>query len=291
MKISVFYEHIEKACEQTKKPLEEVLEHVKKSGIDGIEMDYDMLSSEDDEQSILTSLKKAGLVISSIYGFCHLDSDPEEQKCLDVIDQAAKNGCSRVLLVPGFFSEADAKIFGESADDWEKTVAFMQSNQVVQNIMAGLRRAVAYAKENNVIVTLEDFDSTLSPSSRSNALKWFMEQVPGLCWTLDAGNFAYSSENILDAYEVLRTYTAHVHCKDRGTENPTSNGITGTYNKGLRPVSAGDGYIPLDSILSYLKRDGYEGWLAVEQFGLENQYDGIVRSAEYLMKGEFNTWR
>ena len=36
MKISVFYEHIEKACEQTKKPLEEVLEHVKKSGIDGI---------------------------------------------------------------------------------------------------------------------------------------------------------------------------------------------------------------------------------------------------------------
>ena len=203
MKISVFYEHIEKACEQTKKPLEEVLEHVKKSGIDGIEMDYDMLSSEDDEQSILTSLKKAGLVISSIYGFCHLDSDPEEQKCLDVIDQAAKNGCSRVLLVPGFFSEADAKIFGESADDWEKTVAFMQSNQVVQNIMAGLRRAVAYAKENNVIVTLEDFDSTLSPSSRINALKWFMEQVPGLCWTLDAGNFAYSSENILDAYEDL----------------------------------------------------------------------------------------
>ena len=47
MKISVFYEHIEKACEQTKKPLEEVLAHVKKSGIDGIEMDYDMLSSND----------------------------------------------------------------------------------------------------------------------------------------------------------------------------------------------------------------------------------------------------
>ena len=52
-----------------------------------------------------------------------------------------------MLLVPGFFSEADAKIFGESADDWEKTVAFMQSNQVVQNIMAGLRRAVAMQKK------------------------------------------------------------------------------------------------------------------------------------------------
>ena len=30
-----------------------------------------------------------------------------------------------------------------------------------------------------------------------------MEQVPGFCWTLDVGNFAYSSENILDAYEDL----------------------------------------------------------------------------------------
>ena len=98
MKISVFYEHIEKACEQTKKPLREVLEYVKACGIDGVEMDYDELAH--DSLDILKNLQDAGLVISSIYGFCHLDIDPEEQKCLDVIDKAAKNGCSRVLLVP-----------------------------------------------------------------------------------------------------------------------------------------------------------------------------------------------
>lgn len=123
MKISVFYEHIEKACEQTKKPLREVLAYVKACGIDGVEMDYDELGHDElahDSQDILKNLHDEGLVISSIYGFCHLDIDPEEQKCLDVIDQAAKNGCSRVLIVPGFFSEADAKIFGECADDWEK---------------------------------------------------------------------------------------------------------------------------------------------------------------------------
>ena len=42
-------------------PLLKTSPHVKKSGIDGIEMDYDMLSSNDDEQSILTFLKKAGV--------------------------------------------------------------------------------------------------------------------------------------------------------------------------------------------------------------------------------------
>lgn len=279
MRISVFYEHIQRACEQTKKPLEQVLAHVKESGIDGIEMEYDELAPN---KEIISSLKEAGLIISSIYGFCHLDQDPDEQKCLDVIDLAVKNGCSHVLLVPGFLKEADAAELGKCAHDWEQTAAFMKSNKAVQNITEGLRRAIAYANEKNVTVTLEDFDSVLSPFSRMNELKWFMENVPGIKWTLDAGNFAYSSENILDAYELLHAYTMHVHCKDRGIENPTSNGIAGKYNKGLRPVSAGDGYIPLDTILSKLKRDGYDGWLAVEQFGLENQYDGIERSAAYL---------
>lgn len=280
MRISVFYKHIEKACEQTKKPIREVLAYVKACGIDGVEMDYDELA--DDSQDILKNLQNTGLVISSIYCFCHLDTDPQEQKCFDAIDLAAKNGCSRVLLVPGFFNEADAAALGASAHDWEKTSAFMQSNKTVKNITEGLRFAAAYAIEKHIEVTLEDFDSVLSPCSRMNELKWFMEHVPGLGWTLDAGNFAYSSENILDAYELLHAYTVHVHCKDRGTENPVSNGIAGRYNKGLRPVSAGDGYIPLDTILSYLKRDGYDGWLAIEQFGLENQYDGIARSAKYL---------
>ena len=285
MRISVFYEHIKKACEQTKKPIREVLAYVKACGIDGVEMDYDELVHDEtnhDSQDILKNLQDAGLVISSIYCFCHLDTDPKERKCIDAIDLAAKNGCSRVLLVPGFFNETGAAEIGACANDWEQTDTFMKSNQTVQNITKGLRRAVAYAKDKKVIVTLEDFDSVLSPCSRMNELRWFMENVPGIGWTLDAGNFAYSSENILEAYERLHTYTAHVHCKDRGTENPTSNGIAGMYNKGLRSVSAGDGYIPLDTILSYLKRDGYDGWLAVEQFGLENQYDGIARSAAYL---------
>ncbi len=285
MRISVFYEHIEKACEQTKKPIREVLSYVKACGIDGVEMDYDEIANDKldhDSPNILNDLQSAGLVISSVYCFCHLDIDPQEQKCLNAIDLAAKNGCSRVLLVPGFFNETDAAVLGSCAHDLEQTSAFMKSNKAVQNITEGLRRAVAYANEKQVIVTLEDFDSILSPCSRMNELKWFMENVPGIGWTLDAGNFAYSSENILDAYKLLHTYMAHVHCKDRGIENPTSNGITGAYNKGLRPVSAGDGYIPLDTIRFYLKRDGYDGWLAIEQFGLENQYDGIARSAAYL---------
>lgn len=42
-----------------------------------------------------------------------------------------------------------------------------------------------------------------------------MKNVPGLKYTLDTGNFAFSDENVLEAMEVMKDYIVHVHCKDR----------------------------------------------------------------------------
>ena len=69
-----------------------------------------------------------------------------------------------------------------------------------------------------VEVTLEDFDNAEAPYSRMNELLWFTRNVPGLRCTFDMGNFAFGYENVMDAYELLKNYIVHVHCKDRGSE-------------------------------------------------------------------------
>ena len=66
--------------------------------------------------------------------------------------------------------------------------------------------------------TLEDFDGPVQPFARMYQLLWFMENVPGLKFTLDTGNFAYSDEDAVQAYEVLKDYIVHVHCKDRNVD-------------------------------------------------------------------------
>ena len=95
-----------------------------------------------------------------------------------------------------------------------------------------------------------------------NELLWFMRNVPGLRCTFDMGNFAFGYENVMDAYELLKNYIVHVHCKDRGSE--------------------GSGYIPIGQLVRKLKAAGYRGYLSIEHFGELDQMAGIEQSAHYL---------
>lgn len=280
MRLSVFYDHIEKAQKQTGKPLEELLSYVRSCGIEAVEMDYDTML--DQETTLEKCLSDAGLGISCVYGFCHLGEDAAEEKCLRIIDMARRQSCSRVLIIPGFLEQQEAQVLSAAAGSLERTAAFMESSTAVQHMRSGLQRAVLYAAQYQITVTLEDFDGETAPFARADQLRWFMEQVPGLGWTLDAGNFAYSNEDVLAAWEKLHPYLAHVHCKDRGTEAHVSVGMAGCFNRGLRAVCAGDGYIPLKELIGRLKQVGYEGFLAVEQFGYDYPYEGIAASAAYL---------
>lgn len=80
-----------------------------------------------------------------------------------------------------------------------------------------------YAALRGVTITLEDFDGFLQPFARTYPLLWFMEHVPGLRYTLDIGNFAFSDEDVSYAAWLLKDYIVHVHCKDRA-ESPLVHG-------------------------------------------------------------------
>lgn len=280
MKLSIFFDHILKAKEQTGRSLEELLSYVHDCGIEAVEMDYDYMAER--EEILARKLKKADLSISCVYGFCHLGENPDEKKCFRIIDMAKRQNCRRVLIVPGFLPQQEADVLNAQKDSYEATAEFLSENQSAQNMRQGLVAAVAYAAEREITVTLEDFDGNTAPYAGAFQLKWFMEQVPGLRWTLDTGNFAYSNEDVLWAAGILEEYTVHIHCKDRGEEKPVSGGSEGKFNRGLRPVPVGEGYIPVKQLVKLQQARGYDGYLAIEQFGLDPQYEGIAGSAKFL---------
>lgn len=161
----------------------------------------------------------------------------------------------------------------------EDTAACMARNPAVCRMRDRLRLLVAEAEQHQVTVTLEDFDGAREPYARCAQLRWFMEQVPGLRFTLDTGNFAFSDEDVLAAQTLLASWVAHVHCKDRGEES----GMTERQHcRGLAPVAVGDGYLPVDEVVRCLKAGGYQGFLAIEHFGARDQLGAIRRSARYL---------
>ncbi len=274
MKISVFYDHILQAKEQSGKSMTSLLQMVYDEGIRGIEIRLsDLLRDEE----IPGRLQKAGLKISCIYDFYEMGQRDEISKGIHHIDMAEKLGANRILVVPGFLGKEDAKAFHLCADQ-DKMATFMEHNKSILKMKDNLLRLVAYAKKTNVIITVEDFDDSKSPFSRMYGIKWFLEQVPGLRYTLDMGNFIYSNEDVLQAWELLQDYVVHVHCKNRGEDLTVEDGI----NPGLLPVSTGEGYLPVGKLVENLQEKGYEGYLAIEHFDAPDQENCIKRSAEYL---------
>lgn len=111
-------------------------------------------------------------------------------------------------------------------------------------------------------ITLEDFERFLQPFARTYPLLWFMEHVPGLRYTLDIGNFAFSDEDVSYAAWLLKDYIVHVHCKDRA-ESPL---VHGRFCRGLGPDTGRNGISADAKLLTDLEACDYDGYLAIEHF-------------------------
>lgn len=277
-KISVFWDHIREAAEQQHDTLEAILEQIKGSGISGIEIEFDYF--RENYSSVSTLLEAFSLEVSCIYQFYDWGNHSDTEKGKQQVEMAKKVGAKRILVVPGFLSEEDTKAIAQAAEVNDEAVwAFMDGNTAVRRMRDALKVITAYGEEKEVMVTLEDFDAENAPFARTAQLLWFMRQVPGLCYTLDMGNFVYSDEDVLSAYERLKDDIVHVHCKDRSMECEKKHGKV---FRGLGACAVGSGYMPIEMLLGKLKGQGYRGYLAIEHFGSRQQLNDIRQSALWL---------
>lgn len=276
MKISVFYDHITQAMEQANRSLDDLLGEIKKDGIDGVEINYSQFAR--DKSNILSALGKAGLQISCIYESYDWGNDSNIEQAKKQVCLAKENGVSNILVIPGFLTEQEAALLNNCSKSYEETASFMEKSESIQNMKRALTELTDYAAQTGVFVTLEDFDQETAPFSQMNQLKWFMENVPELRYTLDTGNFAYSDENVEAAYELLSDKIVHVHCKDRGIQGEPK----GKFHRGMRVCAVGQGYIPIKELVRKIEAKGYGGFFAIEHFDAPDQMAYIKESAAYL---------
>ncbi|BCN30099.1 sugar phosphate isomerase/epimerase family protein [Anaeromicropila herbilytica] len=269
MKLSVFYEHITEAVSQTGKSMEEILAEVAKAGIRGVEIEDRRLMNE--EECIMRQLRKKGMEVNCIYGFFDFGNHPEIDKGMTLLDMAGRVGAKKVLVIPGFIREGE---------DRELALENMK------NVLAVLCRE---AENRGIQVGMEDFDDSIAPFATTKQLLWFMENVPGLTCTFDTGNFLYSEEDALDAFEALRPHIASVHCKDRSLEYKEGEEAKITIQgRRLYSSAVGSGCIPMKEIVSELLQKGYESSFAIEHFGSMNQLEDMKASAKWLLHLELS---
>lgn len=262
MKLSVFYDHILQAAEQTGKSVLDLLLEAKNAGIDAVEINMTYLREHEETYALL---KTARLAVSCVYDFYAMDSRDETERARHHVATAQKAGSAKILVVPGFFPEA-ASSYATCIHDYGQTAAFLDHNEKAQRMAQGMAKLVAMAKAENIQTVIEDFDSIDSPIACVNGMRWFLEQIPDLRVAFDTGNFIIHHENIFTAWEALKDKVTHIHCKDRGEQ----------------PVAVGDGYIPMREILGEILASGYKGYFAIEHFDAADQERCMISSAQFL---------
>ena len=76
----------------------------------------------------------------------------------------------------------------------------------------------------------------------------------------------------------------HIHLKDR-RERPVYEGQQPQYSvagRAMYSCPVGQGDIPIKKLLSMAEEAGYEGFCSAEHYGVDDQWDFIVKSAAWL---------
>ena len=289
IRLSVFFDHILQAEEQTGKHIPELLAEVKKAGISAVEINCTCLL---EHPATLEMLETAGLQVSCIYEFYALERGRETEKARRHIEIARKTKAGKILIVPGFFS-VETEEFVNCVPDREKVWDYLSHSEKAQRMADGLREIVEMAGSRNIAdtpitVVIEDFDDRNSPIACVSGMQWFAEQVPGLCFTFDTGNFIIHGENIFAAWEELKDKVVHVHCKDRkiSSDKPlqTQKNATPDIKECYLPAAVGEGCIPIKELVYKMKEYGYRGYLAVEHFDAADQEAYMQKSAANLQE-------
>lgn len=132
MKISVFYDHILQAVAQSEgaNTIDKIMRCCSDLGIRGIDIEYDHLCADYDQ--ICGALRYHYMEVASIYHFYDFQRKSDIGVGKDQIDMAYQLGVKKILVVPGFLDEEEARALHSVSSDYFAVERFMEQNLRIQ---------------------------------------------------------------------------------------------------------------------------------------------------------------
>ena len=160
--------------------------------------------------------------------------------------------------------------------------------KAIPKLCGSIRKLTAYAKEKQIKTCTENHGFFSQDAFRVEAL---INEVgdPNFGMLVDLGNFLCADEDPAVSVGRCAQYAFHVHAKDfyyrSGTLEKPGTGYfmtrAGNYLKG---TIIGHGVVPLKQCLETLKRNEYDGFVAIEFEGMEDPLEAIRIGAQNLRR-------
>ncbi len=238
-------------------------ELTKELGFEAIDFHVRLLGDLDkSREDIPAALAATGLELSglSLGNNFNLDGDAALQEQIDSViagihlSAAVKAPVSRIF--GGHLAPEDRK------DESKRRACFSR-------IIEALKVVTAEAEKAGVILALENHGGL--PASAAEQIE-VIEAVnsPNLRATIDVGNFMAVGEHGHESLEKVVHLASYIHFKDNSSFDPVT------------ACTLGDGLVDLGKCLEILEQNNYDGYVAIEYEGSEEERTGIRRSMEHL---------
>ncbi len=281
--LNIFYDHVLEAIRQNPgMSADKILNLVHSYGYSGLECDYDCLAGHPE---LKECFDRHNLSVVSIY--CRFNFPDKSlisslSRIHGLIKTAKFYGTHNILIIPGY-TKSPVTVNNESTDLFTEFEC-----KETKKMITALKYIVKASKNQNINITLEDYDDEFAPYSTDKGLLFFIKNVPGLKLTFDTGNFAYSLIDESAAFEKLKSQITHAHLKDRSFDSSransqNNNGKPDLSGKIMYPCEVCEGTIKITEIINALLDSGYTGSFSVEHFGAVNQLEYMEKSAKAII--------
>ena len=152
----------------------------------------------------------------------------------------------------------------------------MDFSDGLQQVIRGIEEVLPEAEKLGVTLALENHGRLPGlPEEILYIMKYFDHPNLGLCF--DIANFnAFNMNEFVDAvsaYELLKPYIKHVHCKDWKTSETTHCNAAAVCGRG-------NGTVPLRRLAYLMERDRFPGYWALEYEA--GGLGGVTESIQYM---------
>lgn len=246
-------------------------QEVKRLGVAAIDFHAGLLGSVDGApEAILGALEKTGLTLSGLSLSTNFNQE-DAQAFRKQIDSA-----SAWLEIAGAVKAPVSRVFGGHVPDRKNKEVVKKG---LERVVKALKELAPAARDQGVALGLENHGGLPCSGEEQVAV---IEAVgsPALRATIDMGNYMQCGQEAVAGTRVAAKYAAYVHVKDF-VKKPTTETPWGWT---IEACTIGRGNVDLSGCLDALRSAGYDGFLALEYEGPEDETIGVPQSLKHILE-------
>ena len=267
MDVSMCHYSLHRTWEREGWSIAKLVDYVASLGVPGIDFHTRLIPPETTGRELRRAVAGAGLVLTGVsfsnnFNLSNADERAQQvERVQDWIRLAADAGAPV------------SRIFGGHLRDRSDERAKSEGRKLILDALARVART---AEEHGVVLALENHGGLPCTAEEQIGV---IESIgsPNLRATIDVGNYMQCGQEGHEGTRLAAEYAAYVHFKDFRRVDDASS----PWGWSIEPCTVGDGDVDHATSLAALREAGYEGSVAIEYEGIEDELTGVPRSVEY----------